>query len=421
MPPIDWRRHGLVVLVLATIAFLTLRPAPPVAVPLPMFCLVCGELGGVDVTLNVALFVPLGLALVVAGMGWRRATLVAAATSFGIETLQFTLIPGRDASISDLLTNTTGGMLGALAACHWRRVVAPAPRVARILAIAAAGCAVAVMAATAALLRPAIPAMGLWGQWTPQQLHFEPYSGTLLDFRINGIVVPYNLVPESGPLRQRILTGETRAHVEFSAGRSTRRLSAIARVGSRYQEVMLLGAEGRDFVFRTRLAVRDWRLRTPAIALPHALPTNGERVVAEAGLHDREWYATVITPEGARHRSVPFAVSLGWTFILPFDHALTPADAWVSALWLAVLAFPAALWGALGGAARRRLRVPRDGFNAWWGATMVLLALGLFAIPRLAQFSAAAPHEWLGLAAGGIAGALLAAPFDRLAEETGPL
>lgn len=408
---------SVVIAVLAVIAFATLRPTPPPAVPLPVFCLVCGELGGVDVILNVILFIPLGAALVAAGVPCRRAIAWAAAGSLAVELLQFSVVSGRDASLSDLLTNSLGGAIGAGVATSWRTLLAPAPRLSRLLAGIAGAATLGVMAATAALLRPSIPEMGLWGQWTPQQLRFEPYSGTVLDFRVNGIRVPYDLVPESESLRQRLLSGQTRAHVEFIAGRSTRRLSAIARAGSRFQEAVMLGADGRDFVFRTRLATRDWRLRTPGISLPHALPAEGERVVAEAGLHNRHWYATVITAQGAVHRTVPFAVSLGWTFILPFSHPLAPRDAWFSALWLAALAFPAAYWGARGGTTRARLRTPRDGFNAWWGGTMLLLALGLFSIPYLAHFSAAAPHEWLGLAAGGIAGALLAAPLDRLAEE----
>lgn len=416
-----WWPRVAVALVLVAIAALTLRPAQPAATALPLLCLACGELGGVDVVLNVALFVPLGIALVAAGTTWRRAVLVATLLSFGIEGLQFSVIVGRDASLSDWLTNTAGATLGALMATHWRHILSPPPRMARIASLVAAAATSGILAATAALLRPAIPPMGLWGQWTPQKLHFEPYSGAVHAFQINGIAVPYGLVPESDPLRSRLLTGQTRAHVEFTAGRPTSRLSAIARIGSSFQEVIFLGADGNDLVFRTRLAVRDWKLRLPGIALPNALPPEGEPAVAEAGLLDRHWYATVITARGAVYRSVPFAISLGWTFLLPFDHALSPADAGISALWLALLAFPAAYWGACGGTTRPRLRTPRDGFNAWWGGAMLILAAGVFAIPRLAHFAPAAPLEWLALAAGGIAGALLAAPLDRLAEEREPL
>lgn len=394
---------------LVIIASLTLRASPPPAIPLPMLCLVCGDLGGVDVVLNVALFVPLGIALVVAGLSWPRAALVSALVSLGIESLQFSVVAGRDASISDLLTNTFGGTTGALLAVHWRQVARPRPDTARLLGAAAAAFAIAIMAGTAALLRPAIPAMGLWGQWTPQQLQFEPYHGTVRDFRVNDIEVPYNVIPESEPLRQRLLTGETRARVAFDAGASTARLAAIARVGSRVQEVMLLGARGTDFVFRTRLVVRDALLRVPMIALPEVLPTTGEAVVAEAGLRARHWYATVKTSQGTWHRDVPFAVSLGWTFLLPWDHPLLPGDEWFSAMWLAALAFPAAAWGALGGEGH----APRGVVNVWWGLSVTMLSIGLWAIPSLANFSPATALEWGGLVAGSVVGAIAAWPLRR--------
>ncbi len=297
-------------------------------------------------------------------------------------------------------------------ALHWRAVLAPPPRIARWLAIGAALFAVAVMAATAALLRPAVPDMGMWGQWTPQQLTFEPYSGTVHHFEVNDIPIPYDLVPESEPLRQRILGGETRAVVDFTTGAPTQRLSAIARAGSRFQEVLLIGARGTDLVFRTRLAMRDWLLRLPGIVLPDALPPAGERVIAMAGLHDNRWYATVHSSLGVRHVEIPFAVSLGWTFFLIWDHPLAPGDGWISALWLAALFFPAAAWGAL--AARDARPLTRSGaFNRWWLLGVECEGAALLLIPAWAHFAPASAWEWTGLAVGAVAGALAAPLLER--------
>lgn len=399
----------------AFIAALTLRPAPRPLFPVPHDCLICGDLGGMDVTLNVALFVPLGLTLVLAGVRAGRAVLIAMATTLLVETLQYTLIPGRDATLSDLLTNTTGGAIGALLATHWRIVLSPPPRVARTLALAAAFLVAGVMSATAALLSPAVPDMGMWGQWTPQQLTFEPYSGTVHRFTVNDIPIPYDLVPQSEPLRQRILGGETQAVVDFTAGHPTRRLSAIARAGSRVQEVILIGARGTDLIFRTRLAVRDWLLRLPGIALPDALPPAGERVIAIAGLHNNGWYATVHSAHGVRHVEIPFAVSLGWTFILPFDRPLRPGDGWISALWLAALVLPAALWGAQGMhvARERASRALADSFHLWWLLPLEIVGAALLLVPAWAHFAPASAWEWSGVVAGGVAGALVAPIIRR--------
>ena len=51
--------------------------------------------------------------------------------SFTVELLQFLVVPGRDASLSDLLTNTTSGAIGATLGGILPGMVAPRPRGAR--------------------------------------------------------------------------------------------------------------------------------------------------------------------------------------------------------------------------------------------------------------------------------------------------
>ena len=96
---------------LVAIAILTLRPVPTQAAAsasTPLLCLVCGSNGGADVFLNLLLFAPLGVGLRLAGWRWRSVVATAALVSFAVELLQFTVVTGRDASLSDLVTNTTG-------------------------------------------------------------------------------------------------------------------------------------------------------------------------------------------------------------------------------------------------------------------------------------------------------------------------
>ena len=380
-----------------------------------MFCLACSDLGGVDAMLNVLLFIPLGAAVAAATGRWGAALGVPIALSLAIEALQLTAITGRDASALDLLTNSIGGVIGAGLVMYRRTLLTPAPRTAHVLSLAAVTAAVAVMASTAALLRPSIPRMGLWGQWMPQRLAFEPYSGTVHDFRIDNILVPYQLVPESERLRQELLDGTTAAHVDFTSGAQPQRLAVIARVGSSVQEVLMIGAWRDALVFRTRPAAKDWGLRTPMIALPGALADSGVRMTADAGVRDQRWYATTRGASGVVAREVPFSVALGWTFFLPFDHPLSDADRWYSALWLAALAFPAAYWGA---------RASRRGdawiwSGTWWSLAVVMLAAALGLVPHLAHFAPAAGSEWLGLLTGSVGGgwaALRVTPRDFAAH-----
>src|SRR2546422_9314486 len=100
---------GLLALTLIAIAVMTLYPAPDdvVAVERATFwCLICGELGLVDVLLNLLLFVPYGVALFLLGIPWRKASILILASTIAIELLQLTMVSGRDASLSDVLTNS---------------------------------------------------------------------------------------------------------------------------------------------------------------------------------------------------------------------------------------------------------------------------------------------------------------------------
>ncbi|HEX4936169.1 MAG TPA: VanZ family protein [Gemmatimonadaceae bacterium] len=308
------RRGWGAALLLAAAAFIgyaTLRPVRGPLIPMPFWCLACGDLGGVDVVLNVALFVPLGVALALFGVPWRRTLLLSLGVSMLIEGLQFAVIPGRDSSLSDLLTNALGGALGALIASRWREWCAPSARGGRRLSIGATVGAIAVLAATAALLRPTMPIGFLFGQWAPQRLSFEPYSGHVAVFTVNGFPIRYGMVDRWDSVGALIRRREAVAQLEFLSGAPPTRLSAIARLVGHQQEFFLLGARGDAFVFRQRLAVRDWRLRTPLVAIPGALPVRGENVRAQAALRDDGWHVRLETPRGAIERAVPFWVALG--------------------------------------------------------------------------------------------------------------
>src|SRR3954469_19639810 len=120
---------------LAAIGLATLLPASGAASG-SHFCLVCGSFGGVDAVLNVLLFVPLGIGLALSGLPAKRALLAMCALSALIETAQLLVIPGRDSTIGDLLTNALGGALGFAMARYPEDWLRPTPRIARNLLVA---------------------------------------------------------------------------------------------------------------------------------------------------------------------------------------------------------------------------------------------------------------------------------------------
>jgi VanZ family protein len=70
-----------------------------------------GTQGRADILLNVALFVPLGF-LLERSLGVTRTALLCLLASLAIETIQL-FLPGRWSTLSDLLANGLGGLLGA--------------------------------------------------------------------------------------------------------------------------------------------------------------------------------------------------------------------------------------------------------------------------------------------------------------------
>jgi VanZ family protein len=61
--------------------------------------------------LNALLFAPLGVGAALARWSARRTLIATAATSLIIETLQWTVIPGRFAEAQDIVANSAGAML----------------------------------------------------------------------------------------------------------------------------------------------------------------------------------------------------------------------------------------------------------------------------------------------------------------------
>ena len=204
---------GLIVVIL----LLTLWPLPGQAYRAslsPIYCLVCGDQGMQDVIQNVIMLLPLGLLLGLAGFRPGRAALVAFGLALMIETLQYFVVPGRDAALSDVVTNTTGAWLGALLAPRLPLLLRPGPRPATRLALAAVvGWAAAwVFGAWASSSNTGA---GNWRGRAPNDLpDARAFSGAVEEVAINGtrlLLAPAESSPRGGGgLRPRLLRARRR-------------------------------------------------------------------------------------------------------------------------------------------------------------------------------------------------------------------
>ena len=346
------RRGALIaILGLALIGAMTLTPQPQNVervAETPLWCLRCGDLAGMDIILNVTLFVPFGFGLRLAGWPRRRVLLTAFVTTFLVEATQYFFVVGRDASLSDLITNTTGGLVGMLLAERLHLVVSPAPQLAKRLAVVAAAVWLLAQIVTGWGLGVTLPQRPFWGQLAPELGQFEQFRGKVIEAALAGERMPSARLADTPAIRTRLLAGEG-IEAKAISGPPTTRLAPIASVFDEgQQEVILLGQRGTDLIFRIHTRAWSLGLRGPALSLPGVLPSDSGRPLTLSGrLHDGYLEATADTGSGPTTRVLALSPSFGWSLLLPFEnYAFGLNVRWLTALWLAGLLLPAGYWTA---------------------------------------------------------------------------
>jgi hypothetical protein len=399
-----WAGRALTVLAFLAIGLLTLRPRPelaPLSAATPVWCVVCGAHGVVDVVLNVLLFIPLGLGLGMAGLRPRAAILLAALTTLTVELLQLGIVAGRDASLSDLVTNTLGAAIGMVLARRWREVVLPTPRVAAALTAAWAALVLLVTAGTGLAVAPSMPDPPYWGQWTPELGGLLQHEGRVESAQVEDIATPGRRVPASAALADSLADGEIGALVTAVLAGPPRRTAPIFRMVDGFgHQALLIAQDGRDLIVETGTRSERLRLRGLTVRLEDAMPA-GERVRIAVRSDPREYAISVHAMRGpSRELMLSRSVAWGWALLVPFMNRLGARHGIMDALWLGSLMLPLGWWSV---SIRSRL----SGLAIGVAVLAVVLAGGsaLFALPAPAWTAWAGGIAGL---AGGWAGAALA-------------
>lgn len=387
------------------IAALTLMPHPEdvaEAAATPLTCLLCGQFATVDVLLNILLFLPLGLGLVLAGFSPRRAVLLCGITTLLIELLQMKVIPGRDASLSDLVSNTLGGAAGASLAAHWRWIVFPTADQARRLALGWAVGMVAVWAGTAWALGLALPQDGRWfGGWAPEFDNFQQFLGKPLLVRAGG----EPLLPGPALDQHRLedaLNAQPSMSISALLAAPPRGLAPIGViVDAAHDEVLLLGQDGEDLVFRMRMRAAILRLRAPQAVLAGGFRGGpGDTADATASLTDSRFELRSAVNGRTASRSIPLDPAWGWMLVSPIEARLDRLAELGTGVWIAGLFGVLTFWAAMA-----------DGKAI---AVIAGTALVLFAgVPLAAGFPLPGIPDWLAALAGTLLGVGLSRPAIR--------
>lgn len=337
----------------ALILVLTLTPvlAPEAQGTAGPLCFLCDQRALGDALLNVAMFVPLGLAGRWAGWSFRRTALVCIVFTFSIETLQFP-IPGRDASLADPVSNSLGALLGyGLAVWTPRALFGPARDAAAALLVATV-VAATVVTGTALAFAPTAPDTPYFSQWTPRFENMEPYLGTLDSVRIGGAAFPDGAVADAAPIRLAVRRGLD-VELRGTLGPPTPALAPIHAVhDDAAREILLVGADRDELVVRERLLADRLHFDRPDLRFP--LRPGAEAGAAfrlvVAGTPERTCVRLVAAGHPDERECRGLDPSRGWALLLYPEHLPGWVDRLLDVCWIAALVLPLALFARTVGA-----------------------------------------------------------------------
>jgi VanZ family protein len=372
---------ALLAFAILLIALLTLGPGE--TDEQTRICLVCtGQTA--DALMNLLLFVPLGVALAMLGIGPRRTVAIAAAASIGIEFIQLFALEGRFAAPADVLANAVGAAVGFALAVRRERFLYPRSDQALRFAIAGAGMWLLALLVTAVGLRHSFPGGGYVGQWAPELNGQRRFSGRVTSMSINDIPVGDGAVHDSAALRDATRSGVT-VVVMTTAGQPARVAAPIVRlVDGRERGLVYLARRRSDLVVRTRVLASAVGLHSPTLVVGGAFLEWDRAAPVPVPITAERRSDLLRASVGGETATLPIHPALGWMLLLPFDADLVERQIPVSAAWIALPLVAVGYW--IGRRARRRAR--RSGRERGWASTSgeltmtappvaLLLAVGL--------------------------------------------
>lgn len=355
-----------------------------------------------DFVRNIALFVPLGFGLWLAGgRGWKI-VLIGSCLSATVEILQIRIIVGRDASVLDWIANTAGTVAGLIAAAQLRVLLFPRNRVAARLLVASLLAWVGILTLGAWGIQPAPTQSPFWGQRVPHLGSSPPFRGEVISARVGEVELQSGRMGKESELRASMYARRFTADATVLPSRpdSPTSIGPIARVADRTRrEILMLGRGGNVLVFRYRMRATTLRLETPAFALAQAFRNNAATSSTEtkapesvSAMVNRGTVRLSAKGEGvSRERMFELGPAVAWSFFLPWDYWFGPNARLIALLWLAALLIPTGYWTA---AMMRERASPSLLVAISCAIVSVLLVLPyIFELP--------APDVWEFVAAGG--------------------
>ena len=327
-------RRAFLTFIVFAIGLVTLRPGDGGSSS--TLCILCGERGLSDFLANVILFVPLGIALAVGGRRFLPALLLGLLFSLFIEVAQWRVISGRDASIGDILSNTTGTGLGWLLFA-WKpwRIHSRTHAHAYVTAVSTT----VLLLAGLSLFTPNFFRDVYWLHWTPDYESLEKYHGRVLRTSVGHRVwTEQQQLPFPDSVADLIVAAPLEARV--IVGPKPRTLAPIVSISDQVQEeVILIGAEGSDLVYRFRARANDIRLDHANLRAPNAFRGVREGDTVDLAVSfKRKGYCIGLNENVSCGRG--FTVGQTWSLLVSPNLSTTSHQV-ISFFWLFLVLIPA--------------------------------------------------------------------------------
>lgn len=308
------RRRVVVAAITVVILAVTLTPPGGGVRQEFSFCVACGRRWLSDGLLNIALFVPLGIAAGWNARSFWRVALASALLSTLIELIQLA-VPGRDPELADIIFNAAGAACGAIVGYRPRSWLVPGPRQAARFLVGSIAVIALVIGGTAALLAPVSAPVESRGQLLPIEA-----------------------------LEQ----GHARLRLAAPAGAPPATVTALAYFyDSTYIEWLLVGRVGNDAVIRYRSRAQLVGLDQPDYVAKSAFvgtASSGE-IRVEVWRESHHWCIHVGANQNCQ---LGPTVGRGWSVLLYPDAIGQRWGSLLDACWAAALLIPLGFW------ARRR-------------------------------------------------------------------
>jgi len=370
-------------LTVGAILYATLQPADVLERVPPWWCVACGDRGRADFILNVILFLPFGCAIGLTGARWRTALWSGFFLSTCIELTQ-AFVPGRDTSLGDVISNSSGTVLGffiaGLIVAAARRHRPPGLPTALATALA-----LVIIAGTGVALTPSYLHSIYYGQWTPDlDGGLEWYRGRVLDAGLGALALPSRQLDDQEQVRALLAHGAP-LEVTALAGPPPTRLAPLFSIyDEQEREILLIAPRRHDLVIRFWTRSLTWGLDRPYLTLAGAL--DGVQPGDTLHLHLwREGGGLCVAVNGRRECGLGFTAGAGWSVLIYPESFGAWARALLDATWVWGILLPAGFF------ATSRPTLAGAAAAAFLGLALLPGAVGLHATPW---------WEWVGAAAG---------------------